>query len=114
MCPLIEGEEKLKLLNFQYNQITSIDNLMNLPNLIFLDLYNNKITVCKTIVKLSFSIMPQKICNLEYVPSLRVLMLGKNNISKIENLESLTRLDVLDLHSNAIENLGLLVYLSQI
>ena len=49
----------------------------------------------------------KNICNLESVPSLRVLMLGKNNISKIENLEVLSRLDVLDLHSNNIEVIGL-------
>lgn len=44
-CPVLEGEDRLKLLNFQYNQIQCIDNLFNLPNLIFLDLYNNKIKV---------------------------------------------------------------------
>jgi Leucine-rich repeat (LRR) protein len=33
---------------------------------------------------------------------LRVLMLGKNRITKIANLEKLTKLDVLDLHSNGI------------
>lgn len=33
---------------------------------------------------------------------LRVLMLGKNYIRKIEKLESVKKLDVLDLHSNRI------------
>ena len=37
-------EQRLRLLNFQNNNIRLIQNLENLPNLIFLDLYNNKIT----------------------------------------------------------------------
>ena len=39
--PLLEGEEKLRLLNLQHNHISKIENLVSLPNLIFLDLYNN-------------------------------------------------------------------------
>jgi leucine-rich repeat-containing protein 49 len=39
--PLLEGEERLRLLNLQHNHITKIENLVSLPNLIFLDLYNN-------------------------------------------------------------------------
>jgi leucine-rich repeat-containing protein 49 len=92
--PLLEGEEKLRLLNYQHNQITKIENLISLPNLIFLDLYNNQI---------------KEINGLHTVPGLRVLMLGKNLIEKIKNLTALTKLDVLDLHSNKIskiENLG--------
>ena len=42
--PLLEGEEKLKFLNLQSNEITRIDNLVSLPNLTFLDLSMNKIT----------------------------------------------------------------------
>ena len=41
--PLLEGEERLRLLNLQHNHITQIENLVSLPNLIFLDLYNNQI-----------------------------------------------------------------------
>lgn len=37
--PLLEGEERLRLLNLQSNQITKIENLVSLPNLICLDLY---------------------------------------------------------------------------
>jgi len=51
--------------------------------------------------------MAQKIAQLEAVPTLRVLMLGKNKIAKIENLQPLVRLDVLDLHSNLIEVVGM-------
>ena len=42
-CPVLEGEERLRLLNYQNNAISSIGNLRGLPNLIFLDLYNNAI-----------------------------------------------------------------------
>jgi leucine-rich repeat-containing protein 49 len=94
--PLLEGEDKLRLLNYQHNFITKIENLLSLPNLIFLDLYNNQI---------------KEINGLQTVPTLRVLMLGKNQIDKIKNLNSLTKLDVLDLHSNRIgriENLAVL------
>lgn len=55
----------------------------SLPHLIFLDLYNNRIA---------------EIANLDCVPGLRVLMLGKNKITRIENLTPLLKLDVLDLH----------------
>jgi leucine-rich repeat-containing protein 49 len=46
MCPILEGEQRLRLLNFQNNSIALISNLRNLPELIFLDLYNNQIQVC--------------------------------------------------------------------
>src|SRR5438105_5836724 len=39
--PLLEGEERLRLLNLQHNHIIKVENLVSLPNLIFLDLYNN-------------------------------------------------------------------------
>ena len=98
-CPILRGEDNLRLLNYENNVISKIDNLGNLGNLIFLDLYNNRIS---------------KIENLHCVPMLRVLMLGRNQIAKIENLENLHCLDVLDLHSNQIakiENLSHLVEL---
>lgn len=96
ICPVLEGEEQLRLLNFENNNILKISNLRNLPNLIFLDLYNNQI---------------QEISGLESLSTLRVLMLGKNYIRKIENLESLHKLDVLDLHSNRISRIQNLSHL---
>ena len=72
--PLLEGEEKLRLLNLQNNQISKIENLVSLPSLICLDLCWNKIS---------------EIQNLHTVDSLRVLMLGKNQISKIRGLDAL-------------------------
>lgn len=93
-CPILEQEQRLRLLNYQNNQIQTIENLENLPNLIFLDFYNNKLTSLAG--------------PLPAVRGLRVLMAGKNKISSISNLNHLKKLDVLDLHSNdisTIENL---------
>ncbi|XP_005393694.1 PREDICTED: leucine-rich repeat-containing protein 49 isoform X2 [Chinchilla lanigera] len=85
VCPIIDGEEHLRLLNFQHNFITRIQNISNLQRLIFLDLYDNQI---------------EEISGLSTLRSLRVLLLGKNRIKKISNLENLINLDVLDLHGN--------------
>ncbi|XP_023585537.1 leucine-rich repeat-containing protein 49 isoform X2 [Trichechus manatus latirostris] len=87
VCPIIDGEEHLRLLNFQHNFITRIQNISNLQRLIFLDLYDNQI---------------EEISGLSTLRSLRVLLLGKNRIRKISNLENLKNLDVLDLHGNQI------------
>ncbi|XP_059124012.1 leucine-rich repeat-containing protein 49 isoform X2 [Peromyscus eremicus] len=87
VCPIIDGEEHLRLLNFQHNFITRIQNISNLQRLIFLDLYDNQI---------------EEISGLSTLKSLRVLLLGKNRIRKISNLENLKNLDVLDLHGNQI------------
>ncbi|ERE74607.1 leucine-rich repeat-containing protein 49 isoform X5 [Cricetulus griseus] len=87
VCPIIDGEEHLRLLNFQHNFITRIQNISNLQRLIFLDLYDNQI---------------EEISGLSTLRSLRVLLLGKNRIKKISNLENLKNLDVLDLHGNQI------------
>ncbi len=97
--PLLEGEERLRLLNLQHNYVTKIENLVSLPTLIFLDLYNNEI---------------KEISHLHTVPTLRVLMLGKNHIERIRNLQSLTKLDVLDLHSNRISKIENLNHLSEL
>ncbi|XP_062612472.1 leucine-rich repeat-containing protein 49-like isoform X3 [Saccostrea cucullata] len=94
VCPILEGEDQLRLLNYQHNAITKIQHLSSLKRLIFLDLYDNQI---------------EEISGLSSLKSLRVLMLGKNRIKKIENLDTLTKLDVLDLHGNQItliENLN--------
>uniref|UniRef100_A0A8C3K0B5 Leucine rich repeat containing 49 n=1 Tax=Calidris pygmaea TaxID=425635 RepID=A0A8C3K0B5_9CHAR len=94
VCPIIDGEDHLRLLNFQHNFITRIQNISNLQHLVFLDLYDNQI---------------EEISGLSTLRSLRVLLLGKNRIKKISNLENLKNLDVLDLHGNQItkiENIG--------
>ncbi|NWI53418.1 LRC49 protein, partial [Calyptomena viridis] len=94
VCPVIDGEDHLRLLNFQHNFITQIQNISNLHHLVFLDLYDNQI---------------EEISGVSTLRSLRVLLLGKNRIKKISNLENLKNLDVLDLHGNQItkiENIG--------
>ena len=99
-CPVLKAEERIRLLNYQNNYIVEVTNLSRLPNLIFLDLYNNRIE------KLSR--------DLECVPTLRVLMLGKNRIKHISNLSKLIKLDVLDLHSNTIAKVEQLDALSEL
>lgn len=91
MCPHLEMEQRLRLLNYQNNNIRTIQNLENLPNLIFLDLYNNKLTSLEG--------------SISSVKGLRVLMVGKNRIQNISNLTQLRKLDVLDLHSNEISEI---------
>jgi len=97
--PLLEGEERLRLLNLQHNHVSKIENLVSLPALIFLDLYNNSI---------------KEISHLHTVPTLRVLMLGKNFIERIRNLQNLTKLDVLDLHSNKITHIENISHLQEL
>lgn len=89
VCPVLEQEHRLRLLNYQNNHIKSLQNLENLQNLIFLDMYNNKLTSLEG--------------PLSSIRGLRVLMAGKNRINSISNLSSLRKLDVLDLHSNDIK-----------
>ncbi len=90
-CPVIEGENELKLINYKHNHIRQIDNLNTIgASLIFLDLYDNQI---------------ERISGLGTLLNLRVLMLGKNRIQRIENLGQLAFLDILDLHGNQIVNI---------
>nr|XP_033775650.1 leucine-rich repeat-containing protein 49 isoform X2 [Geotrypetes seraphini] len=98
-CPVIEGEEQLRLLNLQHNFITQMQNLGNLRRLIFLDLFNNQI---------------EEIGGISSLFSLRVLMLGSNRIKKISNLESLENLDILDLHGNQITKIENVSHLSEL
>lgn len=86
--PLFEGEENLKVLSLEMNQITKIDQLISLSNLSYLNLYCNKI---------------KEIENLQTTSHLRVLLLGKNLIEKIKNVHILVNLEILDLHSNQIK-----------
>ena len=63
VCPILEGEERLRLLNLQHNSISRLQHLANLKRLVFLDLYDNLV---------------HEIAGLEGLVSLRVLMLGRN------------------------------------
>ncbi|XP_063955816.1 leucine-rich repeat-containing protein 49-like isoform X13 [Lytechinus pictus] len=98
-CPILEGEDHLRLLNFQHNGIRRIEHLASLRRLIFLDLYDNRI---------------ETISGLDTMRSLRVLMLGKNKIQKIERLTNLVKLDVLDLHGNRISKVENLDHLQEL
>ena len=91
VCPIVEGEGKLRLLNYQNNAISQISNLANLPNLILVDMHANCI---------------EKVENLDAQRNLRVLLLGKNRIKAIENINHCTKLDVLDLQSNLITRIA--------
>ncbi|XP_032088264.1 leucine-rich repeat-containing protein 49 isoform X1 [Thamnophis elegans] len=99
VCPLIDGEEHLRLLSFQHNFITRIQNVSNLQRLIFLDLYDNQI---------------EEISGLSTLRCLRVLSLGNNRIRRISNLDNLVNLDVLDLHGNQISVLENLSHLKDL
>ncbi|CAG5118268.1 unnamed protein product, partial [Candidula unifasciata] len=99
VCPILEGEEQLRLLNYQHNFITQIQHLASLKRLIFLDLYDNHV---------------EEISGLSSLKSLRVLMLGRNRIKKIQNVEALVKLDVLDLHGNQISKIENLSHLSEL
>lgn len=108
VCPILEGEERLRLLNLQHNSISRLQHLNGLRRLVFLDLYDNLV---------------HEISGLEGLVSLRVLMLGRNRcvrwevglvgewhsnylcisrIRKISGLQTLIKLDVLDLHGNMV------------
>jgi len=94
--PLLEGEEKVKYLNLQNNDISRMENLVSLPNLHFLDMSSNKLA------EIGASIAG--------LTALRVLILSKNMISSV-NAEKgepsifggLNSLDMLDLHDNRIQ-----------
>ncbi|CAK9813867.1 Leucine-rich repeat-containing protein 49 [Anthophora quadrimaculata] len=87
--PNIIGEPRLRLLSLQHNLLTKIDNsnFSQLSKLVFLDLYDNQI---------------ERICNLEILENLRVLLIGKNRLKRIEGIKQLCKLEVLDLHGNQI------------
>lgn len=63
VCPILEGEDRLRLLNLQHNSIARLQHLSNLRHLVFLDLYDNLV---------------HDMSGLEGLLCLRVLMLGKN------------------------------------
>lgn len=71
VCPILEGEERLRMLNLQHNAITQLQHLSSLRRLVFLDLYDNLIS---------------EITGLDALLSLRVLMLGKNRLVSSHNL----------------------------
>ena len=67
------------------NSITKIENIVSLPNLAFLDLTGNNI---------------KEIIAQPTIKTLKVLILGKNEIEEIKNLDCMPSLEILDLHEN--------------
>ncbi|XP_017138090.1 uncharacterized protein LOC108152921 [Drosophila miranda] len=85
-CPL----EQLSIKNKQLSLSASYGSIFQ--QLVFLDLYDNQI---------------ERIANLDGLPVLSVLLLGKNRITDIGGLASLKdSLRVLDLHGNKLTTLG--------
>lgn len=60
------------MLTFQHNSIQKIENLISLPNLLYVDFFDNQIKEIDNI--------------LNGTPTLKVLLLPKNQISKIKNI----------------------------
>ena len=94
-CPTIEGEDhSLRLLSLKSNRIAAIGFLGRLSALIFLDLYGNRLTSLEGLSSAA-------------LPSLRVLMVGRNKIRSLAGLRGgPPRLDVLDAHGNELEDLS--------
>ncbi|GIQ79542.1 hypothetical protein KIPB_002576 [Kipferlia bialata] len=76
------------MLNLQGNRVQIVQNLDHLPNLIFLDLYNNHLSSCGGIDT--------------QAPRLQILLLGRNQLTDLHGVEGLVDLDILDAHSNRI------------
>lgn len=89
--PLLEGEEKLKMLTFQHNSICKIENLISLPNLLYIDFFDNQIREIENLAN--------------GIPTMKVLLMPKNQITRIRNINELVKLEVLDLHSNKISKI---------
>ncbi|KAH8379655.1 hypothetical protein KR009_006432 [Drosophila setifemur] len=86
----IAALEQLSIKNKQLSLSASYGSIFH--QLVFLDLYDNQI---------------ERIANLDGLPSLSVLLLGKNRITDIGGLSSLKdSLRVLDLHGNKLTTLG--------
>ncbi|XP_037948788.1 uncharacterized protein LOC119680166 [Teleopsis dalmanni] len=82
-----DEEQQRQQLEIKNKQLTASYGAI-FHNLVFLDLYNNQI---------------ERIGNLDGLPTLSVLLLGKNRITDISGLHSLRQtLRVLDLHGNKI------------
>ena len=58
------------MLTFQHNKIVKVENLISLPNLLYIDLYDNQIREMENLSVLT----------------LKVLLLPKNHITKIKGV----------------------------
>ena len=87
MIPLLEGEEELKTLLLDKNNILKLENLISLPKLEVLDCSHNKIS---------------EINEIKSLIGLRTVCLGFNEISNIEPVKYLSRVRELDLQRNRV------------
>ena len=88
-CCLLEGEHRLRLLNYQGNRTARVSRLGSVRNLVFLDLTENAL---------------ESLEGVEACPHLRVLLVGKNKLRTLGRaLASLPKLDVLDARENGID-----------
>ncbi|XP_049314018.1 uncharacterized protein LOC105232816 [Bactrocera dorsalis] len=86
-----EEEDPLQQLTVKNRQLVASYGMI-FQHLVFLDLYDNQI---------------ERIGNLDGLPTLSVLLLGKNRLNDISGLASLRQtLRVLDLHGNKINNVA--------
>ena len=91
-CCLLEGEHRLRLLNYQGNRIARVSRLESVKNLVFLDLTENAL---------------ESLEGVQACPHLRVLLVGKNKLRRLGRaLASLPKLDVLDARDNEIDVVG--------
>ena len=91
-CCLLEGEHRLRLLNYQGNRIARVSRLESVKNLVFLDLTENAL---------------ESLEGVQACPHLRVLLVGKNKLRRLGRaLASLPKLDVLDARDNEIDAVG--------
>ena len=101
----LDNLQKLEKLFLSSNKISKIENLNHLKNLKLLELGDNKIRVGGKCFYIFFYLhyfiielfVFQTIENLEGLDSLESLYLGKNKITKIQNLNSLQSLTVFSL-----------------
>ena len=94
------------MLYLQYNFISKIENLSSFENLVYLDLFKNQIKVAFSVFS-SFFLLIQTIENLSDLRSLRFLVMGENGLTSLKGVESLWRLEVLDVHNNSIPRIGI-------
>ncbi|CAL8104717.1 unnamed protein product [Calicophoron daubneyi] len=97
--PQIKSEETCRLLSLQQNQITKIDHLYRMRQLLFLDLSHNRIGT---------------LSGLDALLSLRILLIGQNHLKRIQGLDGLANLEILDLHQNNIRKIENVAHLNRL
>ena len=84
--PVLADEPGLRLLSLQHNFIKRIHNLEFTSRLVFLDLYHNRLDQIAVTICIRMFMHDKEEQGLEPLVNLRVLMLGKNRIRKMDCL----------------------------